>query len=423
MSTSPEATVGAVPLDAVTDANLRRWMPLTLLAASLVVAVTDTVLSHRSADAIPFRVAIPVLAGVTLLAAGWTWVFHPSVRGRPVTYFLVRLVLTAILVGLNPWYGIYTWYAYVEGPNYLPDRLVYPAMGGVAMIASASYIGGYPTTPVLIVVWLLLSAGSFALVRFVTGVVRKSREQEIERGRMLEELTATNQRLEETLAENRGLQNQLVTQAREAGALDERARLAGEIHDTLAQALTGIIRQLEAADRTGELAGATRPHVDQAAQLAREGLSEARRSLQALRPGRLEGSTLPKAIQGVAAGADLPVDVDVTGPVRVLPTDQEVVLLRVVQEALANVTKHASATRVGVTLTYLEDAVMLDVRDDGVGFDPDAVGERPDGTGMGLTAMRDRLARVDGTLIVESTPGEGTALVATLPCGAPVTAS
>ncbi|MFI5954026.1 sensor histidine kinase [Cryptosporangium sp. NPDC051539] len=406
-----------MPRDLVSEANLRRWMPLTLLAASFVVSMTDTVLSHRGTE------RIPILIALTLLAAVWTWFCHPSVRNVPVLYLAVRLVLTAVLVGLNPWYGIYTWYGYVEAPNYLPQRLVYPALGGVALIASASYIGGFPTSPVLVVVWLLLTAGSFALVRFINGVVEKAREQEVERDRMLAELTVTNQRLEETLAENRGLQSQLLTGAREAGALDERARLAGEIHDTLAQALTGIIRQLEAADRTGELAGATRPHVDQAAQLAREGLSEARRSLSALRPGQLEGSTLPTAIKGVAAGADLPVDVDVTGGVRVLPTDQEVVLLRVVQEALTNVTKHAAATRVGVTLTYLEDAVMLDVRDDGVGFDPDSVGMRADGTGMGLAAMRDRLARVDGTLIVESTPGEGTALVATLPCGAPVPTS
>ena len=394
--------------------SLQRWMPLVLLAASAAVALTDIALTGHRRD------ELPIMLSVTALAAVWTWVCHPSVRGLPTVYLAVRLVLTAVLVGLNPWYGIYTWYGYVEGPNYLPDRLVYPSIGGFALIASASYIGGYPTAPVMTVVWLVLSAGSFTLVYFVARSVRQAREQELERDRMLEELTVANQRLEETLAENRGLQSQLVSQAREAGVMDERTRLAGEIHDTLAQALTGIIRQLEAAERGGELVAGRRPHLQLAAELARDGLAEARRSLRALRPGQLEGSTLPKAIADVARRAGLPVEVDVAGAVRVLPTDQEVVLLRTVQEALTNVTKHASATRVGVTLTYFEDAVTLDVRDDGVGFDPDAVGVRSDGTGMGLTAMRERLSRAAGSLVVESAPGEGTALVATLPIGAPV---
>lgn len=400
--------------DTFAEPSLRRWMPLALLAASTAVAVADTFIAGRGQD------RLPVLFGVALFAAAWTWVCHPSVRGTPTVYLAVRLVLTAVLVGLNPWFGIYTWYGYVEAPNYLPERLVYPAVGAFAVIASASYIGGYPTTPVMIVVWVVLSAGSFALVHFVARSVVKAREQELERDRMLEELTVSNQRLEETLAENRGLQSQLVGQAREAGVLDERARLAGEIHDTLAQALTGIIRQLEAADRGGELAAGERPHLALAAELARDGLAEARRSLRALRPGQLENSTLPKAVADVARRAGLPVEVEVAGAVRALPTDQEVVLLRTVQEALANVTKHAAATRVGVTLTYFEDAVTLDVRDDGIGFDPDGVGPRSDGTGIGLAAMRERLARAEGALVVESAPGEGTALVATLPIGVAV---
>jgi len=414
MTTGEEAAVNDLP---PSQPSLRRWMPLTLLAASAGIAVVDTFLSEGRQQ------PLPVLLGCTLLAVAWTWLVHPSVRDLPIVYMAVRMLLTAVLVGLNPWFGIYTWYAYVESPNYLPERLIYPALGSVALIASASYIGGYPTTPVLIVVWLVLSAGSFALVRFVTVAVVKAREQELERNRMFEEVTIANQRLEEALAENRGLQSQLVTQAREAGALDERARLAGEIHDTLAQALTGIIRQLEAAERGGELADRGRPHVDLAAELARDGLAEARRSLRALRPRQLEGATLPDAIADVARRTGLPVEVDVTGAVRALPPDQEVVLLRVVQEALANVAKHAEAGRVGVTLSYFADAVVLDVRDDGVGFDPGTVGVRPDGTGMGLGGMRERLARIDGSLVVESAPGEGTALVATLPCAVPADAS
>lgn len=247
--------MSALGIDPVAEPSLRRWMPLALLAAATLIAVADTLILDRGHERLPF------IFGVTAFTATWILVCHPSVRDIPSTYLVVRLVLTAVLVGLNPWYGIYAWYGYVEAPNYLPERLVYPATGAFALIASASYIGGYPTTPVLIVVWLLLSAGSFALVWYLSRAVIKSREQEIERAHMLEELTVTNKRLEETLVENRGLQSQLISQAREAGVLDERARLAGEIHDTLAQALTGIIRQLEVADRGGELAPGPRPHL------------------------------------------------------------------------------------------------------------------------------------------------------------------
>ncbi|SHN46953.1 sensor histidine kinase [Cryptosporangium aurantiacum] len=395
-----------------------RWMPLVLLAAASLVSIVDTELTGSS----PRRLALTL--AVAAVAAVWALVAHPygRLRGNPIVYLSVRVVLTAILVGLNPWFGIYTWYGYIETPEFVPKRLMYPSIGAFALIAAASYIGGYPTTPVLFVVWLVLGAGGFLLVRLITVAALKASEKELERERMLEELTVANRRLEEALTENRGLQSQLIIQAREAGVLDERARLAGEIHDTLAQALTGIIRQLEAADRSGELTGGERPHVDQVAELAREGLAEARRSLGALRPGQLEGSTLPDAIADVAGRAGLPVDVDVTGAVRPLPTDHEVVLLRVVQEALTNVGKHAGASRVGVTLTYFEDAVIVDVRDDGVGFRPEVVGARTDGTGVGLEAMRDRLARVEGSLVVESAPGEGTALVATVPCPAVVAA-
>jgi len=90
-----------------------------------------------------------------------------------------------------------------------------------------------------------------------------------------------------------------------------------------------------------------------------------------------------------------------------------VALLRTAQEALANVAKHAGASRVGLTLSYLADLVTLDIRDDGVGFDPG--GARGDGGGFGLTVMRQRVGRLAGTPEVESEPGAGTAVFAGVP--------
>jgi signal transduction histidine kinase len=236
--------------------------------------------------------------------------------------------------------------------------------------------------------------------------------------RDLTELSAANQRLEATIAENEGLHQRLILQARESGVLEERRRMAREIHDTLAQGLTGIVTQLQAAERAAERSPADpagwRRHVGAATRLARDSLSEARRSVEALRPEPLECGRLSEALAGVAerwsALNGIPVQVTTTGTVRPVHPEAEFALLRAAQEALANVARHARATRVGLTVSYMENEVAMDVRDDGVGFDPD----RPAG-GFGLVAMRQRVAALSGTLQVESEPGGGTAVSACVP--------
>jgi signal transduction histidine kinase len=221
------------------------------------------------------------------------------------------------------------------------------------------------------------------------------------------------------MAENAGLHAQLLSQAREAGMLEERQRMAREIHDTLAQGITGIITQLEAVRQAGPGAARER-RIDTAAQLARDSLSEARRSVQALRPEALAANPrLPDALAEVAgqwsAINGVTAAVATTGDPVDLHAEIEVTLLRVAQEALANVAKHAAASRVGITLSYMADVVTLDVRDDGAGFAP-ADPERPgNGGGFGLTAMRQRVRRVAGTLAIESEPGTGTAVSASVP--------
>jgi signal transduction histidine kinase len=144
--------------------------------------------------------------------------------------------------------------------------------------------------------------------------------------------------------------------------------------------------------------------------------------VHALGPAPLEDAPLPEALAGLTAGWSrlngVRADFTATGPVRPLHGEVEAVLLRTFQESLANVARHARATRVGVTLSYMEDLVVLDVRDDGAGFeplpDPGAGGRGPDG-GFGLTSMRQRVGRLAGTLEVESEPGSGTAVSASVP--------
>jgi signal transduction histidine kinase len=233
-----------------------------------------------------------------------------------------------------------------------------------------------------------------------------------------EQRRQTLSRLEAAMLENAGLHAQLLTQAREAGVLDERARMAREIHDTIAQGLIGIVTQLEAADHARERPADRDRHLENAQRMARESLTESRRSVEASKPGALEAGTLPEALEQVAAewsGINgIPVDVTVTGDIIALHPEIEVALLRTAQEGLANIARHARASRAGLTLSFMGDVVTLDVRDDGVGFDA----AKPDvGTvsGFGLTAMRQRFARVAGSLAIESEPGSGTALSARVP--------
>jgi signal transduction histidine kinase len=152
--------------------------------------------------------------------------------------------------------------------------------------------------------------------------------------------------------------------------------------------------------------------------LAREGLTEARRTVHAVQPTVLAEARLPDAIGDVARRWSAVHGIDAvlttTGDARPMHTDVEVALLRAAQEALANVAKHARASRVGLTLSYMEDLVTLDVRDDGIGFEPGAHRSTPGG-GFGLAGMRRRVQRLAGRLEIESEPGEGTAISATVP--------
>jgi signal transduction histidine kinase len=214
------------------------------------------------------------------------------------------------------------------------------------------------------------------------------------------------------------LQNwRLVQQAQQAAVVEERQRLAREIHDTLAQGFTSIVMHLEAAEGAlPDEVAALRQHLDQARQMAREGLVQARRLVWAMRPQILERTSLPEAIERVveqwAGASEVEAGANITGEACPLPPIVEVALLRAVQEALANVRKHARARRVCVTLSYMGDVVVLDVQDDGAGFDP----ELPGTTGaFGLAGMRERVEQLDGSLVVESMPGGGTTLVVEIP--------
>jgi signal transduction histidine kinase len=383
-------------------------LPYALLAA---LAALTVVLRHNSLDLA--LCAAAALWNLVLFTARPAWRDRPAV----VAVFLTGLNLFGlVMVVRNPWFGFYSvaLYAYAFQIVGWPRELYFISAAGIvagtAQATGLDYhswagwlgwaaVAGANVLPFCLIAWL-----GEVMVRYHGG-----------REAALREAREANARLEAALVENAALQKRLVEQARAAGVLDERGRMAREIHDTLAQGLTGIVTQLQAAEHVADDPSAWRRHHAAATALARESLTEARRSVNELRPEPLEIGRLADAIGEVAAKwsarHDVPATVTVTGVVHPLRPEAEVSLFRTVQEALANVAKHASsATRVGITLSYMDQQVALDVRDDGRGFDPAARNG-----GFGLVAMRQRIEALSGTLQVESEVGGGTGISASLP--------
>lgn len=361
----------------------------------------------------------PVALGVAAAAALWVWLADPAtgrLRVPGPVFFAVWTLLAAGLTLCSPWNGFAVFVGYLFSLEHLPGRWRFAGIAATAALVATCQLGGLPRAePVFLGVWLAVVAVNGTLVGGFSYYGMLTDEQNASRKRTIDELADANAKLAAALAENAGLQAQLLVQAREAGVLDERQRLAGEIHDTIAQGLTGIVAQLQAATRAKDRPADRDRHLANAAELARQSLTEARRSVQALRPEQLESARLPEALADVAASWSevngVSATVTTTGTARQLHPEVEVALLRTGQEALANVAKHAAASRVGVTLSYMEDVVTLDVRDDGIGFEPAGI----QGDGFGLPGMRQRVQRVAGSLEVESAPGEGTAVSATVP--------
>lgn len=194
-------------------------------------------------------------------------------------------------------------------------------------------------------------------------------------------------------------------QSERRGVLEERDRLAREIHDTLAQGLNSIHLLLGAADAHVEARpDEARRLIGRARTTAAENLDEARRFVRALAPPDLAERSLGDALLRLTSRIETPeVSLEVSGDPVALPAELDVALLRIAQEAVGNAVRHAHASRIAVTLSYMNDEVALDVVDDGTGL-------AADDRGYGMTSMRDRAERLGGRFAVESTPAHGTAV-------------
>lgn len=379
-----------------------RWLARVMHVAFFLLlgaSLARFLLRHPWEARSPWIVALSgALASLYLLGP----VLGTRATPRRIAWLGTVVAVWMVLVVLAPSFAWCAVPLFYTGLRTLPPRA---ALGLVALL-----------TVFVVTAQVQLSHGGFdpnlviappAVAAIATAVFVHAERQADRQRALIEDLIRTRRELAAT--------------ERREGTLAERQRLSMEIHDTLAQGLSSQQMLLQAADRTWDSdPGTARRHVRTAESIADRNLAEARRFVHDLAPADLaEGGGLEEALRGLATretGAGLEVRCHVDGtPDRPLPDRVQSALLRIAQGALANIREHAGATSAALTLTYLDDQVVLDVADDGRGFDPDR-SPSPEGVrGHGLPAMRVRARQLGGTLTIESTPGEGTVLSAAIP--------
>jgi signal transduction histidine kinase len=364
-----------------------------LLAYATIEATTG---ASQSAASKAVRLSLAAALGVWY----WTWlVARSSTTRRDLIYLVGAVGLWAPLIALDP---VFLSLGFgVLAPFWLTDLrhgAVVVLVVAVGWIWQLSPEWGAVAWPAVAAV-SVFAAGTLLSVAYMGTIVRQSRERQ----RLIEQLQATRA--------------ELAAAERQAGTLAERQRLARDLHDTLTQGFTSIVLLLEAAEESLATGRPVAQHIQQALRSARDNLAESRQVVWALRPRPLAEQPLPPALEELtrrlAEETGMQAETVVTGTVQPLPGEAEEALLRIAQEALANVRKHAAASRVTVTVSYLDDVTMLDVADDGVGFDHAASAAAAGG--LGLPAMSERAAALGGGLTIESAPGEGTTIAVKLP--------
>ncbi|TJZ49505.1 sensor histidine kinase [Streptomyces piniterrae] len=384
-----------------------RWLVLVMRAAFFLLlgaSLARFLLRHPGEPRIPWIIALS--AGLALL-----YMLGPPPSSSPVPrrfgWLGAVVAVWMVLVVLAPSF------AWCAVPLFFTGLRTLTPRTSLALVAVL--------TAFVVAAQLKLSTGGFdpnlvlappAVAAIAAAVFVHMQRQADRQRQLIDDLLRTRRELAAT--------------ERREGTLAERQRLSMEIHDTLAQGLSSQQMLLQAADRVWAAdPGTAHRHVRTAASITERNLAEARRFVHDLAPADLDdGGTLEQALRALAAreskeSGGLAVRCHVEGASAVpLPDRVASALLRIAQGALANVREHAGATTATLTLTHLQDQVVLDVADDGAGFDPPAVVESaPGARGHGLPAMRARTRRLGGTLVIESAPGEGTVLSAAIPLG------
>jgi signal transduction histidine kinase len=371
----------------------RFWPPLAPIVGIVVFA---------SALILLIRLKRPTISALVLIG-GWTFVTtFVWLRFGVTSYFPALLILPICAAGL------------------LIDRVASTslAMLAIALVGSAAVLEAQGMIPQesmpdnverffranqytsAVGFWVGLFAGVAALTSMLSSGLQNALKQTQTQAKELRELS---DQLEARVAAQT---TQILAQEREAATLEERARLAREIHDTIAQGLAGVAVQIGAAQRALAVApNQANQHLDLAGQMTREALAEARRSVWNLRAAALERGDLSDALQSLAerhTRPELQVTFQQHGNPWPLNPPTEGALLRVAQEALSNVVKHAEATLVELHLNYAEAAVQLVVHDNGKGLQAPNVQQIGS---FGLVGMRERLHALGGALEIQNNGG------------------
>lgn len=354
----------------------RRWnrawglLPYVLLGFSLLLTVLTAGLTTSA-------LLVVGLAAAALLAwHTWFVTLHPRWLERRLlpmaVYFAGLVALSLVLSSYAATFSILMIGCFPMAFVALPGGWAYAGVGVVSVCLLVT-VGGSSPGPEPTVQFI----GAGILAATVGWAIRRIESEAVQRREAHAEVVELNARLRRATRENEELQQHLVEAARETGVADERARLARDFHDTLAQGLAAIGTQLETADEQIAEPHPARPRVREALALSRSSLAEARRSVHALRPGPLEADDLLGALRTAVAEwrrrTTTACRLTVTGTPMAVDPARQTAVLRIVQEGLANVARHAAATEATVTVSYLDDRVMVDVFDDGTGFDPSAL--------------------------------------------------
>lgn len=366
---------------------------LSLLGFAVVMAVL-------SGDDILLVVVIAALMLLTYAAAFLAHAVAAPGRRRVLRWVWVLALTTewALLVSITPFAAYLVFPLFFLYLEVLPEPAATLAVG-ITTVAAVLALGLHEGWSVGGVIGPIVGAGVAVLIG---RAYRALRREAAEHQRLYEELQSA--------------QSALAVAERESGIAAERARLAREIHDTVAQGLASITLLLNAVERADPDA-VTAGQVRLARDTASASLAEARRFIRELTPPVLDEQSLGGALRRLAEQSwrRPGLQIVVRAPdALALPMDQQAALLRVAQGAMANVLTHADATRASITLSASEAETSLEITDDGVGFAP-ALDARPTGPSFGLRAMRERAEQLGGTVSVRSAPGEGTVVRVRIP--------
>lgn len=430
------------------------WVSLGLVAASVGISLLELIANVFG------RLRLAPIAGVEAILVYFVLLYiqprlFPWPRHRPA-YLIAIFTLTFALALLIPlqlrigWYiAIYGIVAHARVKFKKRDGLLVEGMIVVAMLlgialASSTLLGplwpfythisqrylihprtvsdnGVPlpdlaSVPLQFGIWFL----GLLFVHSFTGLGIQERSARLHTDELVQELTAAQDQL-----------RAYALHVEELAIMRERARVAREVHDTLAQGLAAIKMHLETGAAVFEQwPEQARLHMKQASELASEHLNEARHSILELRADALDGRTLPSALAALAGekplddvscGDACATSFSVSGTSekdifwQTISPAVALTCYRVVQEALSNVGKHGQARRVEVELSVEEGELCLTITDDGIGFDPSSLSTGTESGGFGITGMHERLKLLNGRLEVISAPGAGTQVVAMVP--------